>query len=561
MKKITFLSVIVLITLLLSYCAPAPTQEVKEVVKTVVVTEIVKEPGQEKIVEKIVTATPIAANLPQIPAANLPQRGGVVTISVQSPPKTLDPQKVQSQEDFIATFHLFSALTRIGPDFSAQPELAKSWEASADGMTWTFHLFENATFHSGRAVTADDVKFSLERTLNAEECPRGYSTIGPIEKVEAQDEHTVIIKLSKPYLDLPVDLGGIYPRVVNKDTLKDINTKPDGSGPFKFKSWQPGGTVVLSRNENYFMLGVDGKPLPYLDEIRIVGIEDAQSEFAALQSGATDVMQNISYDLLDIAQQDPNITVDGVPSGYHSFNLHLNPTFTKNASEVNQFKDKRVRQAFAYIIDREAALKIAVGGRGQIGNDQPVPPFHLYGNPDLLPKTQDIGKAKALLAEAGVQPGTHYTLYTTAGRPGLKELAIAFQEMAKQADIVIDVEVVDISRYFADLEYKGPFYMDTWDNRQTINATLKQFYITNGSNNCTGLSNPELDKLLEDAESEANFAKRKELYWKAMAIISDEAVTIIPYFKYYFVAFRKDIMNVSAHPMTYMWLDTAWRSK
>jgi peptide/nickel transport system substrate-binding protein len=133
--------------------------------------------------------------------------------------------------------------------------------------------------------------------------------------------------------------------------------------------------------------------------------------------------------------------------------------------------------------------------------------------------------------------------------------------MAREGDIIIDVEVVDVTRYFADMEYKAPFYADTWDNRQTINATLKQFYITGGSNNCSNLSDPELDEILLAAESETDFEARRDLYWQAMERISNLAVTIIPYYKSYYVAYGVGLENVFAHPMTYMWLDTAWWSE
>jgi len=210
-------------------------------------------------------------------------------------------------------------------------------------------------------------------------------------------------------------------------------------------------------------------------------------------------------------------------------------------------------------MDRKAALAFAIGGYGVLGSDQPIPSYHAYANPNLVPREQNIELAKKLLSEAGIKPGTHFTLYTTAGRPGLKELAVAYKEMAKKADIVIDVEIVEAGRYFADMEYKAPFYVDNWGARQTINGNLKQFYITGGSNNCSNYSNPELDRILIDAESATTFEKRKALYWKAMEIISDEAVSIIPYYKGKFIAFRSNVGGVIAHPMTYMWLDRAWK--
>jgi peptide/nickel transport system substrate-binding protein len=487
------------------------------------------------------------------------KRGGTIILSMPGPVITLDPHKVVSHESFPATFHLFSALTRIGHDFSAEPELAKSWEHSEDAMTWTFHLYENATFHNGRPVTAEDVKFSLERTLDPNECPRGYSTIGPIEQISPKDEHTVIIKLSKPYLDLPVDLGGIYPRIVLKENLQEINQNPIGSGPFKFKNWEAGGKVGLVKNENYFLMGEDGKPIHYIDELVIVPIKDPNSELSALRSGETDVMFQLPYDLVEIAKGDPSIEIDETATGYHSLNLHLDPSFYENEFDRTVFRDKRVREAFAYLIDREAALALAIGGHGYIANDQPIPTYHVYANPNLAPREHNVELAKKLLKEAGIKPGTHFTLYTTGGRPGLKELTLAFKEMAKEADIIIDVEVMEATRYFADVEYKGPFYVDNWGARQTINGNLKQFYITGGSNNCTALSDPELDKILLEAESETVFEKRRDLYWKAMEIISDHAVTIIPYYKKFYTANVNDVVGALAHPMTYMWLDRAWK--
>lgn len=487
------------------------------------------------------------------------KRGGTIVLAMEGPVRTLDPHKVVGHESYPATFHLFSALTRIGSDMGAEPELAKSWESSKDAMTWTFHLHKNATFHDGSPVTAEDVKFSLERVLDPKECPRGYTTIGPIEEVIAQDKYTVVIKLSKPYLDLPIDLGGIYCRVVKRDNIADINENPIGSGPFKFQSWEAGGPVTLVRNENYFLMGEDGEPIPYVDKFRIVPIEDMNSQLSALRAGDIDVMSTLPYDIIDTADQEPNITIDESASGYHSIHLNLNPSFYKNEFERTVFNDKRIRQAFAYIMDRKAALAFAIGGYGVLGSDQPIPSYHAYANPSLVPREQNIELAKKLLSEAGIKPGTHFTLYTTAGRPGLKELAVAYKEMAKKADIVIDVEIVEAGRYFADMEYKAPFYVDNWGARQTINGNLKQFYITGGSNNCSNYSNPELDRILIDAESATTFEKRKALYWKAMEIISDEAVSIIPYYKGKFIAFRSNVGGVIAHPMTYMWLDRAWK--
>jgi peptide/nickel transport system substrate-binding protein len=368
-----------------------------------------------------------------------------------------------------------------------------------------------------------------------------------------------VIRLSTSYVDLPVDLGGIYPRIVDRETIDKIATAPNGTGPFKLVTWEPTGNTVLAANEDYHIMGQDGRPIPYIDTMRIVPIKEPTSEFAALQSGAIDIMLQLPFDMIATAQGDSEILVDASASGYHSLSLHQNPTFTLPNDNAELLKDKRVRQALALAINRPAILEVAISGFGTVGNDQPIPPSHVYGHAGLAPRDHDIEKAKRLLAEAGVQPGTRMILHTTTGRPGLMEHGLAVREMAKAIGLDIAIDAIDISRYWTDIEYRAPMYMDNWGARQTINASIKPFYETGGGNNCAGYSDPALDDVLNRAESEPDFETRKALYNQAMEMISESAVTIIPYFKGFYIAMSKSIGGVSAHPMTYMWLDRAHR--
>lgn len=492
------------------------------------------------------------------------ERGGILSVCTAASVKTLDPHKVVGDESYHATFHIFSTLTRIGPDLTAQPELAESWEHNDTATVWTFHLNKKAKFHNGRQVTAEDVKFSLDRALDPKQCPRGHSKIGPIKEVLVKDKHTVILKLKKPYLDLPVDLGSVFPRIIAKENLEDINTHPVGSGPFKLKKWQMGGVTTLVKNEDYFLMGEDGKPLPYADEYRIVPIKENSSQLAAIQSGSVDIMYRLSYDLVPTAKKSKNVVVIGGPTlGYQPLVLNLDPVIAKGQDEKKAriFRNKKVREAFSYIINRNAMLNVALGGMGTIANDQPIPSFHAYANKNIKPKKQDITLAKKLLAEAGVKPGTHFKLFTSAGRAGMSEMAVAFQQMAKKVGIVIDVEMIDISRYWTDIDFKAPFIASNWGGRGTINASLKPYYYTGGSSNEAHYSNPELDKILDQAESESNFEKRKALYGQAQKIISDACVTIIPYYKNFYSAASSKVQGLEVHPITYLYVDHVWKKK
>ena len=496
--------------------------------------------------------------LPQGARAQSIKRGGTITLSVPEPVAELDPHKVVSHGSFPATFHMNSALTRIGHDFNAEPELAKSWSTEDGGETWTFNLFENAKFHSGRPVTAADVKYSLERVLDERISPHGHSAIGPIKEVIVKGPHTVEIRLTTTYVDLPIDLGGIYPRIVDRESIDTISTAPNGSGPFKLVEWEPSGITILEANRDYHITGEDGRAIPYVDHLRIVPITEPTSEFAALQSGNIDVMLQLPFDLIPDAQGDSRIVVDATASGYHSINLHQNPSFTLPNDNSELLRDKRVRQALAYAINRPALRDVAIGGFGTVGNDQPIPPTHVYGHAGLKAREHNVEKAKGLLAEAGVEPGTRLILHTTTGRPGLMEHGLAVREMAKEAGLDIAVDGIDISRYWTDIEYRAPLYMDNWGARQTINASIKPFYETGGGNNTVSFSDATVDSLLSRAEGETDFETRKSLYNQAMEIISDEAVTIIPYFKGFYIATRPAVGGVFAHPMTYMWVDRAF---
>jgi peptide/nickel transport system substrate-binding protein len=492
------------------------------------------------------------------------QRGGTLSIATSSAVKSLDPHKVVGSESYHATFHIFSTLTRISKDLSAKPELAKSWSHAGKAIKWTFNLNEKAKFTNGRDVTAEDVKFSLDRVLDKNQSPRGYSKIGPIKEVIAKDKHTVIIILKRPYLDLPVDLGGVYPRIIAKENVSKLSTNPIGSGPFMLKQWKPGGVTTLVRNPNYFLMGEDGKALPYVDTYKIIPIKENTSQVAALKSGSVNMMYRINYDLISTAKKDKTLKlIGGSTPGYQPLVLNIVPVLKKGEDKAKAqiFKNKKIREAFSYIMHREALLKMALSGYGTIGNDQPIPPFHAYANKNIKPKKQNIKLAKELLAQAGVKPGTHFELYTSAGRSGMVELATAFQQMAKGAGINIDIKLRDIATYWTDVDFKVPFMTSNWGGRGTINASLKPYYITDGSANETHYSNPELDKLLNLAESQSDFTKRKALYAQVQQIISDSCVTLIPYYKNAYGVVRSNIHGAVHHPLTYWYADKIWINK
>src|SRR5581483_1294732 len=164
----------------------------------------------------VVVALLIALGLAPSPG-EAQKRGGVLKFAVPSVKPGLDPAHTTTGDAYMLTQAIFSNLTRVDENLEAQPQLARSWEPNADSTVWTFHLVTGAKFHNGREVTADDVVFSFERILDPKTASPGAKALGPIKKVRAADKYTVVIELTGPYADLPLQLGNTFARIVARE--------------------------------------------------------------------------------------------------------------------------------------------------------------------------------------------------------------------------------------------------------------------------------------------------------------------------------------------------------
>jgi peptide/nickel transport system substrate-binding protein len=480
--------------------------------------------------------------------ANAQNKGGVLKFATPSVKPGLDPARTSTGDQYMLTAMIFSNLTRIDADLKPQPQLASSWEANADSSEWTFHLVKNAKFSSGRPVVADDVKFSIDRILDPKTASKGAKAMGPIKEIVVKDPYTIVFKLTGPYADLPLQLGNTFARVIAKENVADISFKPIGSGPFLLKEYIPGNKAVLVKNPNYFEKG-----LPRLDEVDQVYIKEYAAQVSALKTGEIDIMYFAPVELMDELKSDPNINVMMV----HAPSFQPIIMFVKK----KPFNDVRVRQAFRLALDRKAMLEAATGGFGALGNDSPVGPANPYYDKKLPQRTRDVPKAKKLLAEAGYPKGIDITFYTSTGRPGLEPAAVVAQQSLAEAGIRIKIESVEIARLYKDILHTPRDFAvshNNWFGRPTIDETLSPYYYTKSNWNYSEYSNPEVDKLLDQAKSLADVEKRAELYDKIQAILYKEGPEVIPYFKDYVSAVRKEVQNYKLIPVQYVDLRETW---
>ncbi|AOO83703.1 ABC transporter substrate-binding protein [Bosea vaviloviae] len=470
--------------------------------------------------------------------AQAPRRGGTLRVSVDQAVAKLNPLVTRVNPEYLVSELLYSALTRLKVDMSVEPDLAESWSNSADLLEWTFVLRKGVTFHDGSAFTAADVVATFEAILDAKTASPARQNVGPISKVAAKDDATVVFTLSAPYADLPVALAytnaKIVPAAVIKAGLGRLDREAVGTGPFKLVSFEPERLIVVARNDAYY-----DKARPYLDRIDVVVYPDISAESSALIAGDTDLIstaQPTEYGRLEKAAGVKGLRV---PSGQF-----CNVNF---GCDTKPFNDVRVRQALALTVDRTAMVDFVTEGYGTPGNDTPLNAAYRFYSEQAL-KKPDIAKAKALLAEAGYPNGLEATLIAS-DRPSLRtQMAVALREMAKPAGFRINVETMPHATYLDQVWKKGSFYVGFYNMQPTADAIFALLYTSNAAWNETRWNNAAFDKVVNEARATVDEAKRRELYKQAQALMNAEVPSIIPTFFDLLAARRDWVQGYELHP-------------
>ena len=293
--------------------------------------------------------------------------------------------------------NLYEGLVRIDRNGKVQPLLAKSWEVSPDGLTYTFHLQEGVKFHDGTTFDSADVKFAFDRARDPKSTNAQKQIFAPIDSIETPDPATVVIKLKETSGNFLYYLGWGDAVIVAPESAENNKAVPVGTGPFKFKSWTRGDRVELVRNPDYWQ-----KDKIKLDSVTFRFINDAQAQVAALKAGDVDAFPNLGApELFAEFQKDSRFkAVAGNTEGEIVAGLN---------SAKKPFDDPRVRRALMHAVDRKALVEGAYSGFGQ-----PIGSFFSPNHPAFVDTTDvvpyDVEKAKALLKEAGYGNGLSITI-------------------------------------------------------------------------------------------------------------------------------------------------------
>jgi len=319
-----------------------------------------------------------------------PKRGGRLTY-VQNTDVTPASIPFEGNQSNTLTYSaIYDTLTRLAPGtLQPQPVLATSWEFSPDYSQITLHLRPNVKFHSGRAFTSDDVVFNINAVQQKENNSQLRVIAAAITKIEAPDPQTVLLHFDQPRPTI-FDMFE-YLVIADKETIASGKQGKGfiGTGPFVWKDWTPNDHLIFERNPDYWQPG-----LPYLDQITLRVVPDVQTQLIDLQTGTADIAANIEPKTIKQLQGDNKYVVPKVPANrawYVGINVKVTP-----------FNDQRVRQAIAYLIDRQRFVDTVLFGFGD-PTDLPWPVDSPANNPTLATQyAYDPQKAKALLSAAGV---------------------------------------------------------------------------------------------------------------------------------------------------------------
>ena len=362
------------------------------------------------------------------------KQGGSMIVTYKDDVSTLDPAIGYDWQNWSMIKSLFDGLMDYEPGTTIlKKDLAEDYTISEDGMTFTFKLREGVTFHNGREMTAEDVKYSLDRVTNPETQSPGAGFFGSIEGYDAMaageatelsgvtviDPYTIEIKLSRPdatFLHvMAINFSSVVPKEVVEEYGPDFGKHPVGTGAFSLADWTLGQSLTFARNENYWHEGV-----PKLDQITFeIGLEPIVA-LLRLQQGQADIPGDgiPPAKFLEVTE-DPafaDFVIEGgqLHTGYITMNVNMPP-----------FDNVLVRQAVNMAIDKDRAVRI-INGRAVPAN-QPLPPTMPGYAPDYEGYPFDPEAAKALLAEAGFPDGFETELYVYNTDPNPR-LAQSFQQ-------------------------------------------------------------------------------------------------------------------------------------
>ena len=497
------------------------------------------------------------------------QQGGILPDSdvfkvlLTTDPDTLDPARATDTNSNHVIQQIYEGLIRVDRNNEIAPALAERWEASEDGRTFTFYLRE-ATFHTGRPVTADDVAYSFNRCLADRESSVNETYLGDIvgaaavlagEASEASgirviDEHTLQITIDapKPYFLAKLTYPTAF--VVDRETIERLGERwaelgPVGTGPFTFVAWRHNERVLLAAFERYW----EGRPGVDFVEMRVTS--DYQTRFARYESGAAHVTDIQTSDLPHV-QDDPELAP--------RLHVYLRPAIfylAMNAEANPTFANPWVRQAFALATNRQAITETVLRGITNAANGY-IPQFIPGFEPDYHGLPYDPALARTFLARAGYGPDNPFPpvdLYFAAQYADVPRVVEAAAQMLEEnLDIQVRPQRLEWNTLLTRYRQSelGFYSLNWWADYLDPQNFLTVLLHSQSQNNNVQFRNWVFDWLCDEGDVEQDPTRREELYRLANRVAVEAAPWIPLYFGYYLLLVSPEVEDFPFNLMGFM---------
>ena len=439
------------------------------------------------------------------------QGSGSVVVAQGVDPNSLDQNYANGQPEKNVLIHIFDTVLNHDPKtMQIIPGVAKTWK-NIDDHTWEFALNEGIVFSNGEPLTAESVKYSLDRIKNDPKETTGFKETSFYESSEVVDDYTIRIKTSKPspiLPDLMVSIFVLPPKYYSDTPLDTLQTKPVGSGPYVLKEWVKDDHILLEANPKYW------RGAASIPEVTFKPVPELSTRVALLQSGDADVITNLGPEQAAMLTGSGDARVSQVEGG--------RIIYVGMRCDKAPLSDKRVRQALNYAVDFDTINKQLFGGVGTRAASVVNPP---HVNPELKPYPYDPAKAKALLAAAGVGDGFSLVMDSPNGRY-LKDLDLAQAVAQNLAAVGVKTEVrpQDWSVYIGDMVFKqatDPLYLlglgSSFSGQEEL-SYIEKGYIANA----TYWNNPQYFQLYDQLTTTLDPTKRQNLMNQMQAIAFDD---------------------------------------
>ncbi len=445
-----------------------------------------------------------------------PAYGGSVVVGIQQDIDSLDPHLATAAGTKEILFNIFEGLVKSDEKGNLIGAVASDYTISEDYLVYTFTLRDNVKFHNGDPVTAEDVKYSLERASGLLDGTALISALSPekggITGVEILDDKTVQVTVGSANTEL---IYSFVAAIIPAGSGEEEGADPIGTGPFSFVSYTPQEEIVVKKNPDYWQEG-----LPYLDQVTFKITGSAQTALMEMQGGSIDIYPYLTDSQAQALAGGETHQVLTSPSNV------VQALFLNNA--VEPLDNVLVRQAILYAIDKEEVNVFVGGGSGSLIGSAMLPSLTDYyvDLNDEYGNNANVEKAKELLAEAGYGDGFDLVIDIPSNYEFHMQTGEVVVEQLKAVGINASIHPVDWDTWLEDI-YNGRQYTATISGitcDQTPGYLLNRFQ-TDSPKNFINYSNEEYDRIFVEAQKEQDPVKKAEYYKQLQKLLTDDAAT------------------------------------